>query len=88
MPTYTFRHKETSEILEHVCKIGEREQWLKDNPEYEQVHTTMAALGDPVRLGITKPPSDFQTQVIGRIRDNYPGATALKNTKFGIPREH
>lgn len=69
-------------------KISERDQFVKDHPELEQVHLDAPVLGDPVRLGVTKPPSDFQKHVLGRMRDTYPGATALKNTKFAIPKEH
>jgi len=34
------------------------------------------AIGDPVRLGITKPPSDFSKYVLGRMKHDY------KNSKI------
>lgn len=84
MPTYNFRNKESLEVVEKVMKIADRDQWLKDNPDYEQVHTGMPHLGDPVRMGITKPPSDFQKEIIGRVQ-RMPGAHI--STRFGIPKE-
>ena len=44
------------------------------------------AIGDPVRLGILKPPADFQKNVIGRMKESIPGNT-LGKSKFSIPRE-
>lgn len=37
MPLYDFRNKLTGEIFEKSMKISEREQFLKDNPDLEQV---------------------------------------------------
>ena len=44
-------------------------------------------LVDPVGIGIMKPPSDFQTNVIQRIAKNTPGATAVGNKRWGWNRE-
>jgi hypothetical protein len=33
---------------------------------------TSACIGDPVRLGITKAPADFQKYVLGRIKEAHP----------------
>lgn len=85
MPTYQFCHKETGEVVEKIMKNSEREQFLKDNPVYSQVHLSTPAIGDPIRLGIKKPPSDFQKEIIGRV-SRMPGAQI--NSKFGIPKEY
>ena len=39
MPTYTFHNIQTGVVEEKVMKIAEKEQYLKDNPSVEQVHT-------------------------------------------------
>jgi hypothetical protein len=88
MPTYTFKHKDTGEVTEKVMRISEHAAFVADHPEMEQVHLEPPILGDPVRLGITQPPADFQRGIIGRMRDRLPGATALHKTKFKIPREY
>lgn len=31
--------------------------------------------GDPYRLGVTKPPSDFDKYVLGKIKAKFPGST-------------
>tara|TARA_B100001113_G_scaffold269569_1_gene224303 strand:- start:646 stop:894 length:249 start_codon:yes stop_codon:yes gene_type:complete len=37
MPSYDFENKETGEIEEHMMKIADKEQFLKDNPHLKQV---------------------------------------------------
>ena len=37
MPTYSFRDKTTGEIFDKILRISEREQFLTDNPNLEQV---------------------------------------------------
>tara|TARA_B100000287_G_scaffold410368_1_gene438699 strand:+ start:474 stop:776 length:303 start_codon:yes stop_codon:yes gene_type:complete len=39
MPTYIFHNIQTGVVEEKVMKIAEKEQYLKDNPSVEQVHT-------------------------------------------------
>jgi hypothetical protein len=84
MPTYDFRNEETGEVFEMQMSISEMEKYLKKNKHIKQA-VSRVALGDSVHLGITKPPSDFQKNVIGRIKESVPGNKI--NSKFGIPRE-
>lgn len=86
MPTYTFRNKETLEEVELVMKIAERDVYEKDHPEMEQVLKSMKIV-DPVGIGVTKPPAEFQKMVLGRIQERTPGATAIANRRWGVPRE-
>ena len=37
MPTYEFKDKETGETQELFMKLAEKEQFLKDNPNLEQI---------------------------------------------------
>jgi len=39
MPTYTFHNRQTGVVEDKMMKISEKEQYLKDNPDVEQVHT-------------------------------------------------
>ena len=39
MPTYIFHNIQKGVVEEKVMKIAEKEQYLKDNPSVEQVHT-------------------------------------------------
>lgn len=34
MPTYSFKHNETGEIVEHFMSYSNKLKWLEDNPEY------------------------------------------------------
>jgi len=71
MPTYDFRHKETGEIIEKVMKISERDDFLRDNPQYESVILGAPSIGDPVRLGVRKPDSGFR-EVLQKAKAAHP----------------
>jgi hypothetical protein len=86
MPTYTFRNSDTDEIIEQFMSISEREPFLENNPHLKQVPTAPAIV-DPINIGVTKPPSDFQKHVLGRIKATQPGASEVANRRWGIPRE-
>jgi hypothetical protein len=67
--------------------ISSFDQYKKDNPHMERYYDGSApAMGDSVRLGFTKPPSDFQKYVVGRIKESVPGNKIV--SKFGIPGEN
>lgn len=59
MPYYTFIDNETGEEKEHLLSISERDEFLKNNPNLTQKLTT-PAIGDPIRMGVTKTPDGFQ----------------------------
>lgn len=84
MPIYEFLNKETQEIEEHIMKISELDQFKIDNPNLERYITGMN-IGDSVRLGITKPPADFQKGVIERMKHSIPGNKIA--SKWETPRE-
>ncbi len=42
MPSYNFRNKKTGKVFEKVMKMSEREDYLKDNPDIEQMLSTPA----------------------------------------------
>jgi len=86
MPIYSLKNKDTGEIFEKMMKISDYEQYLKDNPNIERYFNSAPTYGDPVRLGITKPPSDFMKNVVGRMKASIPGNT-LHDRKFNIPKE-
>lgn len=45
MPTYRIRHKETGEMFEGFMSISEKEEFMKENPEFEQVFDTVNIVG-------------------------------------------
>lgn len=69
MPTYIYECKACSHHWEEVLYVDERKQPLdKPCPECEaekQIVMLMGApsIGDPVRLGRVKPPSDFRDRI-------------------------
>lgn len=71
-PLYDIKNLETGEIEEKMMSIKEYEQYKKDFPNHQQVFTDMKFV-DSVRLGIRKPPRDFQEGIIGRMQRSIPG---------------
>ena len=86
MPTYLFRNLETDEITEEFMAIKDLDGYIATNPHLQQVPTAPAIV-DPVNIGVTKPPSDFQKNILGRIKAAVPEASAVANRRWGIPRE-
>ena len=80
MPTYTFKDTNTGETFDQFMNINSREQYIKDNPHLEQIHTGSAALVDPVRLGIRKVPDGFR-EVLNKIHEKMPGSTLKDNIR-------
>lgn len=86
MPTYNFRNTKTDEVSEVFMPMSKREEYLKENPDLEQILTPIA-IADPVGMGITRPPADFSKYVLGRVKETNPLGTALER-RWHIQREH
>jgi hypothetical protein len=87
MPNYTYKNKETGEETTVWMSMSEHETYLDDKPHLEQM-IMGSTIVDPANIGVQKPPSDFQKYVLGKIRDNAPGAN--KETfgkRWNIPKE-
>jgi hypothetical protein len=80
MPTYNFQHKTTGEIIEKSLRIAERDEWLKDNLEWQQVHLDAPAMGDSVRLGVRKHDQGFK-EVLHKIHERSPGSRLKDNIR-------
>lgn len=78
MPTYTFRHKETGDITEHIMKMSELDAFKEAHPELERYMADTPGFADPVRLGRIKIDNGFR-EVLGRIAERTPGGKGLKD---------
>ena len=77
MPTYEFRNKETGEVTEHIMRISQREQFIKDNPHLEQTITSAPAFaGDHITI---KKDTGFK-EVLQRIHEKTPGSQLDKTS--------
>ena len=85
MPNYTWMNKETGEEHTNTMTIAERDEYEKNNPNLYQVLRNFTVV-DPVNIGVTKPPSDFQKYVLGKVKQ-MPGASAVGNKRWHIPKE-
>ena len=85
MPLYTFENIKTGEIYENSMTIAEMEEYEKKNKHLRRVFKPISIV-DPVGIGITKPPVDFQKGVLGKIKDKTKGS-AIANKRWNIPIE-
>lgn len=73
MPTYTFRDKETGEVTEKWMYMAQREQFLADNPQLEQIHLSgLNAVGD---VAIRDKVPDGFKDVLRKVKSHHPNAT-------------
>jgi hypothetical protein len=83
---YSFEDQETGEEFELQMSYEELKQFLVDNPKVNQ--TFVMNIVDPMGIGVTKPPSDFQKMVLGRVKEKAPGANkSVIEKRWSIPRE-
>jgi hypothetical protein len=66
--------------------IADRDVYEQENPHLQQVLRNFTMV-DPVNVGITKPPADFQKYVLGRIKSAVPQAEAVASKRWDIPKE-
>ena len=79
MPNYSFENKKTGEVTTVTMKIAGLDEYKKNNPDLEQL-LTVPQFVDPVTIGVTRPPSDFQKYVLGKVKQ-VPGADKNKIEK-------
>jgi len=72
MPTYSFRNKETLEEFDKVMKMSEREPYLEENPQIEQIHRKFPGTVDPMNAGLgkAKPDAGFR-DVLKNIKSHH-----------------
>lgn len=82
---YSFIDTETEEEFELEMTYDQLKAFLEFNPRFNQ--TFRMNIVDPVGAGITKPPSDFQKYVLGKVAAA-PGAESNAiNRRWGHKRE-
>lgn len=85
MPIYSFHDTETEEEFELQMSYEELKQFLEDNPKVNQ--TFRMNLVDPVGIGVTKPPSDFQKYVLGKVAAAPGAQSSAINRRWSHKRE-
>ena len=86
MPNYTYLNKKTGEEMTVNMTMAEHDTYLDDKPDWTQIIQS-AVVVDPVNIGVTKPPADFQKYVLGRIKSAVPEASAVASKRWDIPKE-
>jgi hypothetical protein len=86
MPNYTYKNKVTGEQITVNMTMAEHDTYLDDKPDWEQM-ILVANFVDPVSIGVTKPPADFQKYVLGRVKAAVPHADAVASKRWDIPKE-
>ena len=75
MPTYVFEDKMTGEQFEEFLSMGEKIQFLKDNPEYKQVLTAPNVVSG-ARVS-TRKLGGFK-EVLQKVGEGHPGSAVDK----------
>lgn len=84
MGFYTFENINTGDEITLEMTISEMDQYKKDHPELVQILAANRSV-DPILLGITKPPSDFQKHVLGRIKRESGKDNVIGQRKWEVP---
>ena len=81
---YSFEDQDTGNEFELEMSYDQLNEFLTNNPKVNQ--TFRINLGDSVRMGVTRPPSDFSKYVLGRVKENNPLGGAVER-RYTIPKE-
>lgn len=81
---YSFIDTETEEKFELEMPYEQLQPFLEANPNLSQ--TFRMNIGDPIRMGVTKPPSDFSKYVLGKVKETHPLGGAVER-RYTIPKE-
>jgi hypothetical protein len=81
---YSFIDTETDEEFELEMPYEELKGFLQSHSNLNQ--TFRMNLGDPIRMGVQKPPSDFSKYVLGRVKEAHPLGKAIER-RHTIPKE-
>ena len=84
MPVYSFEDKDSGDEFEITMSYDEMLKFLENNPQVNQ--TFHINIGDTIRLGVIKPPSDFSKYVLGKVKENNPNGKAIER-RYTIPKE-
>lgn len=81
---YSFIDTETEEEFELEMTYDQLKAFLEANPRFNQ--TFKMNIGDPIRMGVTKPDAAFQKYVLGRVKETNPLGGAVER-RYTIPKE-
>lgn len=84
---YSFRKIGTEEEIELSMPMSERETYLKDNPDMEQIIIKCPGIVDPLMLGkMNAKGKDFQRSVLDRMKAAIPH-NQMHTSKLNSSRE-
>ena len=72
MPSYDFENKETGEVEEHLLKISEYDQFLKDNPHLKRVYLTAPGIDFDGNKSILQRAGNGWKEVQDKIKSGLP----------------
>lgn len=81
---YSFEDQETGDQFELEMTYEELKVFLENNTNLNQ--TFRMNIGDPIRLGVTRPDAAFQKYVLGKVKETNPLGGAVER-RYTIPKE-
>lgn len=92
MPNYLYKCVECYYEFEMNLKIADRHQPVGEvcpdcgDSNSVNMKITAPSIGDPYKLGVTKPPSDFVNHVLGKVHAAHPLGNVASRTN--IPKQY
>lgn len=80
----TYENTITGERHTEFLSNEDHENYLAEHPEMQYV-IGVPNVVDPVGIGVTRPPTEFLKNVLGRIKETHPGPAIER--RWAIPRE-
>jgi len=80
MPTYEFHNKKTNEYFEEFMSISKKEQYIKDNPDIEQIISApnvISKSGERTGLG----GKGGFNEVLHKVADKHPNSDLARQVK-------
>lgn len=74
MPQYTFQNKVTKDEWTETLTIAQRDSFLENNPDVQQLIVSAPSFGSVERLGLKKPDQSFR-EMVSYIKKRNPGST-------------
>jgi hypothetical protein len=75
MPTYTFKNENTGELEEHIIKMSEYDEFVKNNPHLKRSYSSdVPNIVGGVYVGNSSKPDEGFRDVLRQVKKNHRGS--------------
>lgn len=87
MATYTFRNKDTDEVVEYSMRMSDYDDFISEHPNFERYYEQGAALNIVSGVGGIKTDNGFK-EVLSKVAEAHPNSELANRTLSRSVREH